>query len=368
MINKNYIEKENHMPAKLKVNLTTFDLIKGLAILQVFVVHMIWRYDMEQSFFLKLFLIPLSLFSAIMPLFFMISGYGFKPKDASKILSKTFSELIIPYFWVMAANVVLYPIANILFGMPWRQALSETFRYFLTFLLGNPDNARHVMGIPLFDISASWFLLASFVSLNLLNLILKIKKTGLQILLILLSIGFGYFLQTYRFSFFCIAQGMVALGYSYFGYMCKKHKWLEKYYTNPWIYVILVPIALVYHKYGYFNMAGGISTFFPLDYVCSAVFGAVLILVGIYFGQKEWRILDWIKQIGIHTYWILCIHSVEMQALPWHLIAEKMPNNHTLAVIIEIILKAFLVTTVCICLKHISKHNYRKKLARMKQA
>lgn len=350
------------MAPKLKVNLSTFDLAKGLAMLNVFLVHTMWRYDMSQSLFLRLFSIPLALSNAIMPLFFLISGFGFKPKSCSKILKKTFSELIIPYFWVALAYALLYPVVNIVCGMHWYTACINAFQYVLAFLFGIPDYGRQILGYPVQDIAATWFMLATFISFNLLNLILKIKKPILQAFVVLLSMVMGYFLQKQGITYYCIPQGMMALGYSYLGYQCKKNKWLEKIWANPWTYVILIPIALADYKWGSFDLCNGHFNNVILDFIGAGAFGVLIILVGISIGKQEWKALDWLNQIGIHTYWLLCIHSFEMQAVPWIILVRAMPDNQSLALVIELVLKTIFITTACICLKKISKYNYRRRM------
>ena len=74
--------------------------------------------------------------------------------------------------------------------------------------------------------------------------------------------------------------------------------------------------------------------------------------------------IEWIKQIGIYTYWLICIHTVEDNSLPWSMIPELLPNHQLLSFVIVIVMKIVLMAATCMALKRIAKYKYHRKMMR----
>ena len=85
-----------------------------------------------------------------------------------------------PYIIVAVAFVVVYPIANYIGYGSWAWAFEVTFRYLLAFLLGVPKAGHVIGGYEVLHCSAVWFFLASFIALNILNIIIKVKKQEIE--------------------------------------------------------------------------------------------------------------------------------------------------------------------------------------------
>ena len=52
-------------------------------------------------------------------------------------------------------------------------------------------------------------------------------------------------------------------------------------------------------------------------YIGAGCAGLLFLFIGIRLAQTEWKGLDWIRQLGMYSYWIFALHSIEMEALPW---------------------------------------------------
>ena len=64
---------------KFRGNLGTFDLVKGIAMMVVVMGHVIGYYDISKMpVMTPVFMLMAFAASGLMPLFFMISGFGFK--------------------------------------------------------------------------------------------------------------------------------------------------------------------------------------------------------------------------------------------------------------------------------------------------
>lgn len=347
---------------RIKIGLGSFDFIKGIAMIVIIVGHMTFHFDLSKMPLLSPLFVCLGLLqSPFIPLFLIISGYGFKQKVIGKMLDKTFRELIIPYICVMIAYVVLYPLPGYIRNQDITRAVNECISYLLAFLLGLPERGKIVLGYTLKECTVVWFLLTLFWAFNLMNGILKIKSNAAQIALVIMSTAIGYVLIVREITYYCIPQGLIAVSYCYVGYLLKKYNLIERMPNNLWLYVGWALLSLAYANWGYFNLCYGNFKFFLLDYFGAGSMAVFLICLGVYLGRCEWRILDWVKQIGVHSYWILCIHSVEMHCIPWGTMSKAMSEYQTLAFFVEIILKAIIMTICCSILKKIAKIKYNRK-------
>lgn len=354
---------------KIKINLSSFDFIKGFLMIVIVIGHSLNYYLPEMinptgifggsalSVFLTLFMLSSN------PLFFICSGIGIKEKPAKKLLRSTFSSYIVPYIAVALVTAVLFPLVHYAFFRGINGAISESIRYDLAFLLGVSESGTvSVFGIDLYMCSAVHYLLELFIATNILNLILRVKKEWLRTVICVLCALAGYGLRLAGIVYFCLPAALEAILFCYLGYLIKKHdlinKLLEKLYLIP---VILGASALSLF----------IMTLIPYDYLfrLTGILGITFIMLfaGLMLGSCQARILDPIKSIGMYTFWILCIHSVEMICLPWYMISQKyIPNNPVCAFALEILLKAVIITIGCIVFKQVSKAKYKRRLQNAK--
>jgi len=129
--------------------------------------------------------------------------------------------------------------------------------------------------------------------------------------------------------------------------------------SSPWTWVVLIPVFILQTLYGRFDMASG--DYNLLDYLAAGCCSLRFMLLGIYSSRCTWKCLNWIKKVGIYSYWIICIHSVEMLVCPWFVLVEAFPDKLLLAFVIEVTLKVIIMSTGCTILKRISQNNYKKK-------
>ena len=221
------------MPAnynRIRINLASFDLNKGISIIIIILVHMMKtdHYNTAGLPFFSVFHVPLRFFGFIIPALFIISGYGFKGRDIKKMLRKTFTDMIIPYLLVMAAISAIYPVVFYFKNYSWQESINATICYVLAYILGIPEYGKVVFGYGVAWISAVWYLLALFWSFNFLNLIIKLNSTVMQTASVLLCIVIGYCLIIREFNYYCISQGLMATGFCYIGYIIKKFNLLER--------------------------------------------------------------------------------------------------------------------------------------------
>ena len=354
---------------KVKINLGTFNLVKGFAMIMVFVGHMhssvVWKGNLP----LTLVFLPTYVFRAgIIPLFMLVTGFGFKETTPGKQLQKTFRELLLPYLFVAAAVALIRPwIAYWEFGNTY-SAIQETKRILIAFLLGIPKAGKVLFDTNVRWIAAAWYLWALFWAMNITNLVLKIRHTVGQIAALVLCGGLGYSLFAVGFNYYCIPQGLLSAGYCYLGYQLKKRKLLEALLGSVWTYLILVPVCLAQVIWGYYDLCYGVFNNIVLDYFGAGCFGLFLLLVSIRINAHNWKCLDWLREIGCYTYWILMVHTVEMLCFTWVNLTEIYPNHQFLVFLGELIFRAGFVLAGCWLIKKLAKYHYkRRSLQRVRQ-
>lgn len=345
---------------KFKITIGKFDLIKGIAMTAIVLGHMLSIYDVSE---LKI-LSPLLLFIKILgvglnPLFFLICGYGLKKKKKLVLLKKSAKDLLIPYLWIMIMFAITFPIVHVLIFKWWPGALYETYRYMLAFIFGIPKTGKELFGVSLYECTGGWFLLALFVAQNLLNCILEIKKEYVRTLAVVISVILGYILMIHEITFYCIPQGMVAVGYCYIGYIMKQKDVLQKKFP-VWVWCILVAVAAIEISFGKFALSYGEFRWGLFDCVAAGAVAIIIWIVGMRLDDIECKAFSALRTVGLYTYWIMCIHSVEI-AYPWYVLVEKTANYPAIGYLLQVIIRGTIIFVCCYVIKQISKYKYKKK-------
>lgn len=297
----------------------------------------------------------------LMPMFFMISGLGFRKTRMRKCLNKNVKELLIPYFWTTVAVVICFPLIHYLAFRWLPGTIQETSRIILAFLTGCSRSGKTVFGLSLYECTPMWYILSLFWSVILVNLLSKEDKKWVRILGLLACVVIGWQLAvTDIFWYWCIPQGLMATGYFYVGYIIKEKKWLERRHS-AWQYGLIVSGAVAELVLGNFSMAYAVFAWGLLDYIGAGCVGALLLRLGFWVDRYEGKISDGIRRVGRYSYWIMCIHAVETNCIPWYLLAEKFETHPHVGFFLELLLRALLLGGCCVILDRISRYRRRKK-------
>jgi len=345
-----------------KLGLGSFNFIKGVAIAVIIIGHLAVEFDtLQLTWFFPLFSVLSLMKTTLIPLFFVISGYGLVAGRIRTTLKKTFKSLLFPYFFVMAVFCVSLPVLTLIRTQDVPQALGIGLSVFLAFLLGVPIPGKVLFGITLSHCAIVWFLLAMFWAHNLTHLILRRKKTAEQILLILGCAALGYVLFLLDFTYFCLPHGLIAASYFYIGYLLKKYRLLEKKLPHKWMYAVWFTASGAYACFGHFDLCYGDFRFFPMDYLGVMLLTLLILVAGIHIGTLEWRCLDFLHYIGACSYWVLCIHSVEQKCLPWGYFIRLTQDYPNLGFLAALLIKAIIISVFCAVMKRAKKRKYRKQ-------
>ncbi|MGI6218701.1 MAG: acyltransferase family protein [Bacteroidaceae bacterium] len=186
-----------------------FDIMKGIAILLMIVGHTTGKIPLLRDF----------IFSFHMPLFFLLSGYFFRPAPVGLALKKNFKRLYVPYLFtalLLALHMMTVAYCN---GQDvWGVGLVRL----RATLLGS--GAPLVLGMRP-AIGAIWFLAALFWALLWLNLALR---TRFPLLVCLLLAALSFALQGEIFLPQSIQPACSATLFLYIGYSARRYQWLER--------------------------------------------------------------------------------------------------------------------------------------------
>ncbi|MGM9600326.1 MAG: acyltransferase family protein [Faecousia sp.] len=345
-----------------KIYLGNFHLIKGIAISVIIFGHIALLFDVQKlTWFSPLFLLLDLLKTAFIPLFFIINGYGAKSVSLRTNLKKTAQSLLVPYLLVMMAFVTLMSFSKYLLLHNWQSTIRTVISVGLAFLLGLPIPGKILFGIKLSHCAIIWFFLAAFWGSNLLNLILKIKHTWVQIFVTLSLALLGYGLFQLDFTYYCIPHGLIATSFYYFGYLLKRYEILQRGLPHRWMYILLGINAFLYACWGKFDLCYGDFACFPVDYFGVMLLGTALLMLGVSASRIENKFLDLFSSIGVYSYWVLCIHSIEQKCLPWYVLIEMTESNPNMGFILALMIKVIIITSFCYLMKQIHKMIYRKR-------
>lgn len=349
-----------------KVNLGSFDLFKGFGMLITILFHMT-TYRALDTPAMQIIALLARLGAGSSMFFLVVGGYSFKEKPVLKTLKKTARDFLVPYLWVFLAVAVLFPVVHHACFHWWPGALLEGAKYDLAFLFGIPGMYHPVIfGLETYETSVVYYLLAMFLGLNLLNLVLKVKNEAVQWILVGVSLFIGKLLYDWNINFFCINQGFVALLFCYIGYAFRKHDIFGAVQSHKWILVLLTVIwlaAFLTNRLG-FTFIHGYERFL-LDVAVIACVSSLYFILAVPLGKPEWKWLEPLKQMGVYTYWVMCIHSVDMICVPWYRWAEIMSGRPLLGFVIEFAVKMAEIAVGCYALKSLTKLKFRREMKKM---
>lgn len=306
-----------------------FDLSKGILMVLVLLGHsinVVFKYwdlqDIPGLLYIPLGILKFFFFGCI-PLFFMISGYGFRRQKLSKCLKVQWQMIIIKYIIVSVIVIAGECAKNVILGKP---VIDKLKTFGSAYLLGICPGKTTVGEWYIESIGPVWFLVALVLATLILNTLFLV--TNEYVRMILLAVGaaaitrlpFGGFIP------FCIYQSVICACFMYIGYMIKK----EKVLLNPvskWTLAIFILICVADIPFGNIEVSQNVYKFGFLDFAVGCIAGYLLLELFMIVSQKKGFVSTRLKKIGFCSLDILCIHTIEYVVVPWEKISVKIPGN-----------------------------------------
>lgn len=308
-----------------------FDLLKGICMISIIITHTKvffpeTAFDTASGGFisdiLKIIFQIISMGDAVMPIFLIISGYGFRVlKSNKKCIEKQAKALLKPYLYAAVISTGLHVLVHYYKFRYLRGSVQATIPVLLGFLLG-AGSTTTIHGVEIYGVGPMWFLVTLFVSWVLLNILFNLlpeKFVGPVVLIISYA---GYLIAQKVWIPFCLLQSCVGMLFIYIGYVIKKGDWYRR--KIPFLlWAVLIPLSLFCIVKGGFVMY---SLYLPYGFIGAIAAGALAFLIIRLFLNLNW--LEFfgrssICMIGRQSLIVMCIHNIEYHALLWYTVAER---------------------------------------------
>lgn len=327
-----------------------FDFVKGIFLLLIIIGHSTtdyfhyWEYDFQTNIPVALLGSVFSVFVyGLVPMFFMICGYGFRKTSIKKGVKNQFKYFWKPYMIVIfitgvavIAKKLIIP-GDVLEGLRY-----QVLPYLFVFCPGE----RKLWGLYMDSVGPIWFFWVFAMAGILLNIVLQEKQFWIQCMLIGVLGCLGVEMRDITLPY-CIQQIMVCCGYMYIGWLMKKLRFFEREYP-VWLAVLTMLFCVLHILNG-----GGIEIS-QNEYTKGAGEVIVSYVVGILFMHKTSKlnysdgpIIDKISWLGKNALYICCIHTVAYTVVPWERLAELLSNVKLIGILAEFFIHLIIAVGGC---------------------
>ena len=339
-------------PTRTASSLGMFDLLKGVGMLTIVFAHTAESYSMGTTTAITPFTFYLFAYrESLMAAFYIASGYGFRKRSIGKCVSQQLQMLLKPYLITGLATTVLHFLCHYAaFGL-LESAFYETRKVFGGFALGLPHTAEY-FGQTFFSCGPMWYLLALMIGWILLDVILNIFPEPYIPWAVLGTMTLGWGITLAWNAPFCIAQGMVVVPYLYLGFLAKKHKLFEKPFSRRlkrslWAAFVLVGMIVVLTQRTD-CVSLGEWTIGPFSILLDSAVGLGLLAAFLKAQRKFDNLFTRaVQSIGRRSLYIFCVHTVELTAIPWYLMADKFVDMQMVGLVIQFAVSLGSVLLVC---------------------
>jgi len=262
-----------------------FDIMKGVAILLMFVGHM----AIPADGFLNRFI-----YSFHMPLFFLLAGYFAKSCEEAqvsntKMLINDCKRLLVPYI-ITSAAILLFTLMRVL------------IKHDVSILM---DKFYHIL--YRFDIIPIWFLIALLWIRVLFRPMMRLGRWALPVSIIISGAAI-FFVHHYTQLPFCILTALSSLVFYAIGW------WHKRYGFPRWLIVCAVVCwigVMMGSRIDLYNVAYGI---YPLTLLGAS--GATYAIYKIAsFVHQRWEksvILSALRWVGFNSLILICFHAFDI--------------------------------------------------------
>lgn len=271
----------------------TFDVMKGIGIIAMIIGHcQVPR------------IIGDVIFAWHMPLFFIISGYFYKPSPIKEYTKKNFRALVVPYL-ITATLMFLFSSLKFYFDEE-----ADIIHPFIGIFVASGSTGLPMLGD--YFVGAIWFLLAMFWCRVIYNIISE--KTSQQISgIIIITIGFlSTYIGTKIFIPTDFLQGLSAMVFFYVGHIFRKH---DLFHVRPNRMIITLGVLTIIaslitcNKDYSISMARCYYGYYPIN-VVAACFCTYLLYHIVSCGKNS-LLNKFMTYLGKMSMLILCVHNID---------------------------------------------------------
>ena len=288
------------IPFVAKQRDVTFDIMKGIGILLMFVGH-----------FQNVGWLHQIIYSYHMPMFFLIAGYFSKSIGAMKSANgaegggrivfspifKYFQRLVVPAF-VVYALLIVYLIPWAVVKQDWSNVMAGLIR--MIWLSGDEPLITQYGEIY---VGIIWFLPALFWAKSIHYLLTGLNKWGMLGIACVLSFGAVIANSYMPYLPWCLYQGLIALPFVAIGW------WVKQEGLNKWFVIVSIIAWIIAILFSDMEMYTCDMKCWPID-VLGGCGGAIcLYYVSKWIGIHAKWITTVLAQIGICSLAVICMHE-----------------------------------------------------------
>ena len=346
---------------ELKFGIGTFNLAKGLGIVLIVFVHAglcVLTAEDIVSGSLILAVLFIFLTYGLIPAFFIMGGFGRKNKRVSAGVKTSLKEMLVPYAVISLIIGICFLLkANISSTYGFGELKKDIISLALMLI-----HDKDINGVFFRSIGPLWFTTSFALGSILFSLALAVKKEIVRYAVIVIMLILTGFLMSEDLAFFCITTGLMAALYMYAGHVIHEGKLLKnngrKYAV---ILALILPVMLLAVLNGTsFAVSGNtMGNSFVLGVIVSILAAVIYIKVCVNFYVAfpgKFRVLG---MIGRYSYPIFFAHALEYMIIPWRDIAEYLPENKAVRILIIFFLRSAVIalfTLIFLALSRIKKH------------
>lgn len=331
-----------------------FDIAKGIGMLLVIFAHStgLFAFEGRDALPFAFSMVDQLFAKPLMPMFFLISGFGLRKRSFSKCVRQQTQIILKPYFITMAVTAVLVFLARMLQSRLLLYPLKEAIKVILTFLV-SPSRPVEIWGVGLTSCGPCWFLLALFCGICILNWLESVmpeKYVWIPVFALMYLVN-----QTRQWVLpFQLTEALNYLPELYVGQQLRKHSdWVLRKKNLVLDALFGAALLIVTYRSTIFIWNNGVSAqgySFDLLILWIFVFGMIRWFGKL--GQFDNRATDLLSFIGRNSLTIMCIHTTEMLALPWYQIVGRLGNSNGWICLLIFLIRVIVDLSVCFLIRN----------------
>lgn len=330
-----------------------FDFSRGFLMFAVVMAHSFtqyfkyWEPQYMTIWWLPALLAMKPVIYGVIPMFFIMSGYGFRKKPMGRCIKERARYLLKPYVMVGLLVTVLAIVKCVINNSSKMAALWE---YGVPFLLGLCPGGLQIGSYYVGSIGPLWFLVVLFLGWIILNLVFQLKSEGSRALCLLIGMLVCTRLPFLSFIPYCVIQSVCCAFYMYIGYVIKKHNLLNEKLSKQNLIILLV-IACAVLPFGNIEVSQNVWALGSLDFVAGAVVGFLFLKLFCACNRFHGKIANAFRTAGKYSLYILCIHTIEYLVFPWELVSVHFTGHVILGTLVTFAIRSVIIVAGCLLVK-----------------
>ena len=342
--------RQRDAAARDRTSVGMFDLFKGIGMILVLWHHSEWPEFTGWAVSPGASLWNFVVVTCLMPMFFIVSGYGFRPVPLKKAVRQQSGLILRPYCYTGIATVV----ACFVFGCLTLPGVRSVIDFCLSEVIGFlfATQSGMLFGLKTGNPGPCWYLAALFLDWCCLCLMYE-RKLKNWVIWVICAVMFLISSLIPENIPLCLESAFRMIVYLLIGYRMKKRGFLEE--LTGW-------------KLAVFAAATAVGAFFTLrsgvidGAVPQSAFGSLIaLLVGfevpavsillirliLFFNRFQNPVTNAVSYIGQNSLLYFCVHTVEYLAFPWWKLIGRFGGNQIRCYVLMFLLR-FVMTTLCV--------------------